>query len=56
MRIKSWEDPYRVIKVMFRNSYMLETLQGDGLSRNINKIYLKNDFDVFGMKLRVLFK
>ena len=27
----SWEGPYRVIKVIFVNSYMLETLQGDSL-------------------------
>ena len=25
----SWEGPYRVVKVVFVNSYMMETLQGD---------------------------
>jgi hypothetical protein len=37
----SWEGPYRVIKVMFGNSYMMETLQGDRLPRPINGRYLK---------------
>ena len=38
----SWEGPYRIVKVIFGNSYMLETLQGDRLSRAINGRYLKN--------------
>ena len=37
----SWEGPYRVIKVIFGNSYMMETLQGDRLPRAINGKYLK---------------
>ena len=37
----SWEGPYRVIKVIFRNSYMMEMLQGDHLPRAINGRYLK---------------
>ena len=32
----SWECPYRVIKVIFGNSYLLEMLQGDNLPRAIN--------------------
>ena len=32
----SWEGPYRVVKVIFGNSYMMETLQGDRLPRAIN--------------------
>ena len=32
----SWEDPYRIVKVIFGNSYMMETLQGDRLPRAIN--------------------
>ena len=32
----SWEGPYRVIKVIFGNSYLLEMLQGDNLPREIN--------------------
>jgi len=37
----SWEGPYRIVKVIFGNSYMLETLQGDRLPRAINGRYLK---------------
>ena len=37
----SWEDPYRIVKVIFGNSYMMETLQGDRLPRAINGRYLK---------------
>ena len=37
----SWEGPYRIVKVIFGNSYMLETLQGDRLPKAINGRYLK---------------
>ena len=37
----SWEGPYRVVKVIFGNSYMMETLQRDRLPRAINGKYLK---------------
>ena len=37
----SWEGPYRVVKIIFGNFYMMETLQGDRLSRAINGKYLK---------------
>ena len=37
----SWEGPYRVVKVIIGNSYMMETLQGDRLPRAINGKYLK---------------
>ena len=37
----SWKGPYRVVKVIFRNSQMMETLQGDRLPRAINGKYLK---------------
>jgi len=36
----SWEGPYRIIKVIFGNSYMLETLQAE-CPRAINGRYLK---------------
>ena len=29
----NWDGPYRVIKVRFDNSYLLETLQGERLTR-----------------------
>ena len=31
----SWEGPYKIVKVIFSNSYMVETLQGEGLPRTI---------------------
>ena len=37
----SWEGPYRVVKDIFGNSYMMETLQGDRLPRAFNGRYLK---------------
>ena len=37
----SSEGPYRIIKVIFGYSYMMETLQGDRPPRAINGIYLK---------------
>ena len=37
----SWEGPYRIVKVIFGNSYMLETLQGERLLKAINGRYLK---------------
>ena len=36
-----WEGSYRVVRVMFGNSYMMETLQGDRLPIAINGKYLK---------------
>ena len=38
---QSWEGPYKVVKAIFGNSYMMETLQGDRLPRAINGKYLK---------------
>jgi len=40
----NWEGPYEVIKVVFGNSYVLETLQGERLTRAINGRYLKKYF------------
>ena len=40
----NWEGPYKVIKVIFGNSYLLETLQGEHLTREINRRYLKKYF------------
>ena len=37
----SWEGPYRIIKVIFGYSYMMQTLQGDRVPRAINGRYLK---------------
>ena len=37
----SWEGLYRVVKAIFGDSYMMETLQGDRLPRAINGKYLK---------------
>ena len=37
----SWEGPYKIIKVISRNSYMMEMVQGEHLPRAINGRYLK---------------
>ena len=37
----SWEGPYKIIKVIFGNSYMVETMQGERLPRALNGRYLK---------------
>ena len=37
----SWKGPYKIIKVISGNSYMMETMQGEGLPRAINGRYLK---------------
>ena len=42
----SWEGPYRVVKVIFGNSYIMETLQGDRLPRAINGKYLKKFYPI----------
>ena len=40
----NWEGPYKVVKVIFGNSYVLETLQGERLTRAFNGRYLKGYF------------
>jgi hypothetical protein len=40
----NWEGPYKVIKVIYDNSYLLETLQGKRLNRAFNGRYLKRYF------------
>ena len=37
----NWEEPYKIVKVIFGNSYMVETLQGKYISRALNGRYLK---------------
>ena len=37
----AWEGPYKIVKVIFENSYMVETLQGERLPRALNGRYLK---------------
>ena len=37
----SWEGPYKIIKVISGNSYMVETVQGERLPRAINGRYLE---------------
>jgi len=39
--LPSWEVPYKIVKVIFGNSYMVETMQGEHLSRALNGRYLK---------------
>jgi hypothetical protein len=40
----NWDGPYKVIKIIFSNSYLLETLQGERLNRAFNGRYLKKYF------------
>jgi hypothetical protein len=40
----NWDGPYKVIKVIFGNSYLLETLQDEHLNRAFNGRYLKKYF------------
>jgi hypothetical protein len=40
----NWEGPYKVIKVIYGNSYLLETLQGERLKVAFNRRYLKKYF------------
>ena len=37
----SWEGPFKIVKVIFENSYMVETMQGERLPRALNGRYLK---------------
>jgi hypothetical protein len=37
----SWEGPYKIVKVIARNSYIMESLQGTRLPRALNGRYLK---------------
>ena len=37
----SWEGPYKIVKVIFGNSYMVEMMQGEHLPRALNGRYLK---------------
>jgi hypothetical protein len=43
----SWEDPYKVIKVIYGNFYLLETFQGEHLKIAFNGRYLKKYFPSF---------
>ena len=37
----SWEGPYKIVKVIAGNSYMMETMQGERPPRALNGRYLK---------------
>ena len=37
----AWEGPYKIVKVIFGNSYMVETMQEERLPRVLNGRYLK---------------
>jgi hypothetical protein len=36
-----WEGPYKIVKLITRNYYMLETLWGEHLTGTLNGRYLK---------------
>ena len=37
----TWEGPFKIVKVIFGNSYMVETMQGERLPQALNRRYLK---------------
>ena len=39
--LPSWEGPYKIIRVIFGISYIVETMQGERLPRALNGRYLK---------------
>ena len=43
----SWEGPYKIVKVIFGNSYIGDTLQGECLPRALNGRYLKKYYPSF---------
>ena len=47
----SWEGIYKIVKFIFDNSYMVETLQGERLPRALNRRYLKKYYSAFGKTL-----
>ena len=48
----SWEGPYKIVKVIFEISYIVETLQGECLPRVLNERHLKKYYtQVFGKTL-----
>jgi hypothetical protein len=40
----SWEGPYKVIRIIRGNSYLVETLDGQALNKALNGKYLKKYF------------
>jgi hypothetical protein len=40
----SWEVAYKIVKVITRNSYLVEILQGEGFPRALNCRYLKKKY------------
>ena len=52
----SWEGPYKIVKIIFGNSYMMETLQGDHLPRAINGRCMKMKMADFLSSLAVFFR
>jgi hypothetical protein len=38
----NWEGPYKIEEVIFKNSYVVQSVQGTSLPRSLNREYLKN--------------
>jgi hypothetical protein len=49
----NWEGPYRIEKVVPRNSYMVQSIHGVSLPRAINEKYLKNIILAFDKSLEL---
>jgi hypothetical protein len=37
----NWEGPYKVVGIVPKNAYFVETLEGQGLAKALNEKYLK---------------
>ena len=48
----SWEGPYKIVKVIFENSYMVEMLQGERLPKTLNGRYMKKYYPAFARRLK----
>jgi hypothetical protein len=44
----NWKGPYRILEVIAKKSYMVQSIQGTLLSRVLNGNYLKSIMLVFG--------
>jgi hypothetical protein len=49
----NWEKPYRIEKVIPKNSYMVQSIQGTSLPMSLNRKYLKNIILTFGKTLKL---
>jgi hypothetical protein len=44
----NWEGPYKVVGIVPKNAYFVETLEGEGLAKELNEKYLKKIYPACG--------